>query len=173
MVRALEALRDDQQAGIQNKARRMLALLKTHQLVYEQEIHTNMLSVHPDNRSGLLVNCADVHSRGAHALRVGWSPEKLGESWCIDLSAAKKQSLIMPIQAKLSFTMFTVCNNFIVIVVVIVVQATAGSWAGPAAHAGSTAASSTSAGGGPAGGGPASSAGPSSSAGQAGDGNGW
>ena len=92
VVRALEALRDDQQAGIQNKARRMLALLKTHQLVYEQEIHTNMLSVHPDNRSGLLVNCADVHSRGAQALRVGWSPEKLGESWCIELSTAKKQA---------------------------------------------------------------------------------
>ena len=92
VVRALEALRDDQQAGIQNKARRMLALLKTHQLVYEQEIHTNMLSVHPDNRSGLLVNCADVHSRGAQALRVGWSPEKLGESWRIELSTAKKQA---------------------------------------------------------------------------------
>ncbi|CAK8985920.1 Uncharacterized protein SCF082_LOCUS332 [Durusdinium trenchii] len=89
-VKAIEFFRDDRSLGIQNKARKMLEVLGKNGLVYEQEIHTSQLSVHPHNRSGGMVNAADVHSRGCQALKVGWANERLSESWCIELSIEKK-----------------------------------------------------------------------------------
>ena len=86
LVSKLEGLRDDQTVGIQVRARKMLDLLTSSGLVYEQLIPCTLLSVHPDNRSGVLVNNKDCHAKGYQALKVGWSLERLAESWCIEAS---------------------------------------------------------------------------------------
>ena len=57
--------------------------------VYVQKVEPSLLIVHPDNRSGLMVNSHDVHEKGLLALKLGFEEKKLNESYCFEMNACK------------------------------------------------------------------------------------
>jgi len=59
--------------------------------MYVQKLEPAWMSVHPDNRSGMMVNSHDVHEKGLHALQLGFDEKKLNESYCFELSGNLKQ----------------------------------------------------------------------------------
>ena len=91
MVREMEKIRDDLVLGVNGKAMKMVVMLEKHGYMHRQTVPCTALVVHVDNRSGMMVNPHNVHLKGAEALRVGWLPEKLNESYAMELS--QKQSV--------------------------------------------------------------------------------
>ena len=93
LAKQLEGLRDsDLTIGV--KTKQMLKLLEKKGYVHDQVLHPSLLIVHKENRSGVMVNCWDVHAKGYQALRVGWNMKKLAESYCFEVSQdhAKKEA---------------------------------------------------------------------------------
>ena len=81
----VEAIRDEN-IPINLKVNKMLKLLGGR--VYLQKVEPSLLIVHPDNRSGLMVNSHDVHEKGLLALKLGFEEKKLNESW-FEMNACK------------------------------------------------------------------------------------
>ena len=87
VVKALEAIRQDQSLAINAKAQKICGILQQKGLLYEQQIHASLLVVHHQNRSGMMLNSFDCHKTGVAALKVGWQEAKLSESLCFEISA--------------------------------------------------------------------------------------
>ena len=58
-------------AAINSKTAKMLQLLVSKNLVYEQKLVASQLLVHPINRCGLMINSFDAHCKGYMALQCG------------------------------------------------------------------------------------------------------
>ena len=85
LAKELELIRDDQVLAVNTKAAKILNLLTGKGLVYDQVVPPSLMPVHCQNRAGKMVNSFDVHEKGFQALKVGWSLEKLGQSYCFEL----------------------------------------------------------------------------------------
>lgn len=97
LVKDLEELRDaDLAIGV--KTKQILKLLEKKGYVHEQVVHPTLLAVHKENRSGMMVNCWDVHAKGYEALRVGWNMKKLAESYCFEVSHARREEQLKPMK---------------------------------------------------------------------------
>lgn len=93
----MEELRDaDLAIGV--KTKQILKLLEKKGYVHEQVVHPTLLAVHKENRSGMMVNCWDVHAKGYEALRVGWNMKKLAESYCFEVSHARREEQLKPMK---------------------------------------------------------------------------
>ena len=64
MKLALEHLRDEPDVAINTKVHKMLQLLKANNHFYQQVLQPHLLTVHPQNRSGLMLNSWDMHEKG-------------------------------------------------------------------------------------------------------------
>lgn len=85
LVKQLELIRDDQVLAVNTKAAKIITVLTGKGLVYDQVVPPALMLVHCQNRAGKMVNSFDVHEKGYQALKVGWSLEKLGQSYCFEL----------------------------------------------------------------------------------------
>ena len=85
LVKQLELIRDDQVLAVNTKAAKIITVLAGKGLVYDQVVPPALMLVHCQNRAGKMVNSFDVHEKGYQALKVGWSLEKLGQSYCFEL----------------------------------------------------------------------------------------
>ena len=91
MKLALEHLRDEPDVAINTKVHKMLQLLKAKGHLYQQVLQPHLLTVHPQNRSGLMLNSLDMHEKGLMALKVGWQEAKVAESYCFEVNPSKKE----------------------------------------------------------------------------------
>lgn len=91
MKLALEHLRDEPDVAINTKVHKMLQLLKAKGHLYQQVLQPHLLTVHPQNRSGLMLNSWDMHEKGLMALKVGWQEAKVAESYCFEVNPSKKE----------------------------------------------------------------------------------
>lgn len=85
LVKQLELIRDDQVLAVNTKAAKIITVLTGKGLVYDQVVPPALMLVHCQNRAGKMVNSFDVHGKGYQASKVGWSLEKLGQSYCFEL----------------------------------------------------------------------------------------
>ena len=77
---------NNEPAAINSKTAKMLQLLVSKNLVYEQKLVASQLLVHPINRCGLMINSFDAHCKGYMALQCGFDPGKLQDSYCMEIS---------------------------------------------------------------------------------------
>ena len=91
LVKGLEKIRDEPGIPINLKVNRILKVLQDKGYMYVQKLEPAWMSVHPDNRSGMMVNSHDVREKGLHALQLGFDEKKLNESYCFELSGNLKQ----------------------------------------------------------------------------------
>ena len=91
VIKALQAIRDDQSLAINSKADKILQILQQKGHLYEQQVHPSLLIVHDQNRSGLMVNSYDSHKTGLAALKAGWQESKLCDSYCFEISLLKSK----------------------------------------------------------------------------------
>ena len=91
MKLALEHLRDEPDVAINTRVHKMLELLKAKGHMYQQVLQPHLLTVHPQNRSGLMLNSWDMHEKGLMALNVGWQESKVAESYCFEVNPSKKE----------------------------------------------------------------------------------
>ncbi|CAE7557835.1 unnamed protein product [Symbiodinium natans] len=85
-ISAMEAIRDDPVLAVNLKAGKMLNMLDSLGYIRIQNLKPSQLLVHPENRSGAMVNPFNVHQKGWQALKVGWSAKKLEESYALEVS---------------------------------------------------------------------------------------
>lgn len=84
LQRALEGVRDDENLAINLKLSKVCQLLSENGLLYEQHLAPSCLTVHPQSRSGLMLNNAfDVHEKGLLALKMGFQGSKVAESFLL------------------------------------------------------------------------------------------
>ena len=92
LQRALEGVRDDENLAINLKLSKVCQLLSENGLLYEQHLAPSCLTVHPQSRSGLMLNNAfDVHEKGLLALKMGFQVSKVSESFCFEMSSKKEE----------------------------------------------------------------------------------
>ena len=89
LQKALESVRDDGSMAINLKLTKVCQLLSENGLMYEQGLAPSCLTVHPQNRSGLMLNSFDVHEKGLLALKMGFQLSKVAESFCFEMSSKK------------------------------------------------------------------------------------
>ena len=75
---------------ITTKAEGVLKVLEEHKMLYKLKLVPSQLLVHPQNRSGGLLNVADMHAKGAAMHSIGFSFKKLSESIAFEIPISKK-----------------------------------------------------------------------------------
>ena len=83
LQRALEGVRDDENLAINLKLSKVRQLLSENGLLFKQHLAPSCLTVHPQNRSGLMLNAFDVHEKGLLALKMGFQGSKVAESFLL------------------------------------------------------------------------------------------
>ena len=100
VVQELESIRDAP-LSVMTKASKMLEKLRVLGYIKQMVLKPSSLIVHAQNRAGLMVNPWNVHEKGYEALKVGWSLQKLQESFCMEISqnmlVKEKQLLAMQV----------------------------------------------------------------------------
>ena len=77
---ACEAIRDDSPPATNAKAKRMLNISGQRKLMYEQLVHPSLLTVHDQDRSGIMLNSHACHGTGLKVLKMGWQSSKVKDS---------------------------------------------------------------------------------------------
>jgi len=81
---------------INQKASKVMAILKEVGLAWTAELRPRDLLVHPSNRGGQMVNGFDVAAKGQAICAVGWDINKIKEPVCFELpfDASKKAAIV-------------------------------------------------------------------------------
>ena len=70
---------------ITTRAEKIFAILEENKMLYRLKLQPAQLLAHPQNRSGGLLNVADMHAKGAAMHSIGFSFKKLSESVAFEI----------------------------------------------------------------------------------------
>ena len=75
---------------ITTRAEKILAILEENKMLYRLKLQPAQLLAHPQNRSGGLLNVADMHAKGAAMHSIGFSFKKLSESVAFEIPNSQR-----------------------------------------------------------------------------------
>ena len=84
-VEQLQSAMGEQGLGINQRASKVMAVLKEHGLCFPAKLLPRDLLVHPSNRGGQMVNGYDVVSKGQAICELGWDINKIREPVAFEL----------------------------------------------------------------------------------------
>ena len=84
-VEQLQSAMVEQGLGINQRASKVMAVLKEHGLCFPAKLLPRDLLVHPSNRGGQMVNGYDVVSKGQAICELGWDINKIREPVAFEL----------------------------------------------------------------------------------------
>ena len=92
----IKKLIEDDTLEVNVQATQIMACLAASHVSYEAEFGPDLFFCHPSNRGGIMLNKADMHTKGAKLMKVGAKLTKLTEAICFEMSKdpAKRQKQV-------------------------------------------------------------------------------